>query len=217
MTLTLRSSTAKSPKPALPIGSGGSRDAAASIRRDRSRSRYQCGRVLHHQRVGGRRDNRFLPRPNREPRGSPFRSRTWAELRVGAVIQSRSLDDLRAAVAGFTIIPIPTSCSTPYVHLRSTAHERNRVGRGPLLGAADGWIRRHGLPAQCSAGHARSQTLPYRGYPRDHRAAQRPLTPIPQPPPPPPQSHSPATAPSTNTPFTATDGVRRTPNSHAAR
>lgn len=65
---------------------------------------------------------------------------TWAELRVGAVIQGRSLDDLRAAVAGFTIIPYSDQLLDAYVYLRSTAHERNRVGRGPLLGAADGWI-----------------------------------------------------------------------------
>ena len=65
---------------------------------------------------------------------------TWAELRVGAVIQGRSLDDLRAAVAGVTIIPYSDQLLDAYVHLRSTARERNRVGRGPLLGAADGWI-----------------------------------------------------------------------------
>ena len=65
---------------------------------------------------------------------------TWAELRVGAVIQGRSLDDLPAAVAGFTIIPYSDQLLDAYVHLHSTAHERNRVGRGPLLGAADGWI-----------------------------------------------------------------------------
>lgn len=65
---------------------------------------------------------------------------TWAELRVGAVIQSRSLDDLRASVAGFTIIPYSDELLDAYVHLRSRAHERNRAGRGPLLGAADGWI-----------------------------------------------------------------------------
>ena len=55
---------------------------------------------------------------------------TWAELRVGAVIQGRSLDDLRTAVAGFTIIPYSDQLLDAYVHLRSTAHERNRVGAG---------------------------------------------------------------------------------------
>lgn len=65
---------------------------------------------------------------------------TWAELRVGAIIQSRSLDDLRAAIAGCTIIPYSDLLLDAYVHLRSRAHERNRAGRGPLLGAADGWI-----------------------------------------------------------------------------
>lgn len=65
---------------------------------------------------------------------------TWAELRVGAVIQSRSLDDLQAAVARFAIIPCSDQLLDAYVHLRSRARERNRAGHGPLLGAADGWI-----------------------------------------------------------------------------